>query len=225
VRTLRQWLGVELDEVSWKDRVVAVVGGIVGILAVVGITHHAIGLDGAQLLVASMGSSAVLLFAIPHGQMSQPWAVLVGHSVSALIGVSCAKAISNTEIAAACAVGLAIGAMHQLKCLHPPGGATALTAVIGGHAVTSLGYRFVAAPVLLDAAVIVFVAVLVNALFSWRRYPAHLGRRQSQAVGESVPSHDQILEALRSMDVFIDANEDDLIKLHRLLVASATERA
>ena len=213
VSTVAKWFGVELDEVSWREKLVSTVGGALAILAVLGVSHHLIGLQGAPMLIASMGASAVLLFGVPHGQLAQPWPVLAGHVVSAVIGVTCAKAISNTELAAACAVGLSIGAMHQLKCIHPPGGATALTAVIAGPAVANLGYSFVWQPVLLNALTIVAVAVAFNWFFPWRRYPVHLVRRFSTATEVGDPTHEEILQALRSLDSFIDVTEDDLLRL------------
>jgi CBS-domain-containing membrane protein len=131
--------------------------------------------------------------------------------------------ISPTELAAALAVALAIGAMHLCRCIHPPGGATAITAVIGGSAVTDLGYAFVWRPVMLNALTIALVAVLFNALFPWRRYPAHLVRRRRIAaatVGEpGLPSHEEVVAALRSLDSFIDVSEDDLVHLYRILSA------
>lgn len=214
---LRAWLGVELDEVSWWEKVVSVVGGAVAILAILLVSHHLLGLSGPPMLVASMGASAVLLFAVPHGALSQPWPLVAGHVASALIGVTCARLIGNQELAAACAVGLAIGAMHQFKFIHPPGGATALTAVMGGPAVRELGYSFVWRPVLLNVAVILAVAVLFNLPFRWRRYPAHLARRGRPAIDPQELTHDEVIEALRSLDSFIDITEDDLRRLFHIL--------
>ncbi len=223
VSTLSQWFGVEIDEVSWKEKLISAVGGLVAILGVIAVSEQVVGLEGAEMLIGSMGASAVLLFAVPHGPLSQPWAALAGHLVSAVIGVTCAKLISSTELAAACAVALAIGAMHVCRCIHPPGGATAITAVIGGSAITEMGYAFVWHPVMLNALTIALVAVLFNAMFPWRRYPAHLVRRRRIAAatvaGSDVPSHDEILAALRSLDSFIDVSEDDLVHLFRILSA------
>ena len=94
-----------------------------------------------------------------------------GHLVSAIMGVTCVKLIPVPMLAAAIAVALAIGAMHYLRCLHPPGGATALGAVLGGDAMHQLGYQFVITPVMLNATTILLVALLFNAPFAWRRYP------------------------------------------------------
>jgi CBS-domain-containing membrane protein len=158
-----------------------------------------------------------LLFAVPHGQLSQPWPVLAGHGFSAAIGVFCARNISDPALAAACAVGLAIGAMHQFKCIHPPGGATALTAVIGGGGVHDLGYSFIWHPVLLNAAVMVAVAVGFNFLFRWRRYPAFWHERYVTEPGDQEITHEEVVDVLESFDSFVDITEDDLIRLHQLL--------
>lgn len=214
---LQRWLGIELIEVSAIEKLVATVGGGISILALIGFSRWALPLPAALAVVASMGASAVLLFAVPHGPLSQPWPVLVGHVASAAIGVSCAKIIGDPMLAAACAVGLAIGAMQQLKCIHPPGGATALTAVFGGEAIRELGYGFVLYPVLTNAAAMVLAAVVINGAFHWRRYPAALIRPAEPATDatseEPPPTHEEILEALRSLDSFVDISEDDLLRL------------
>ena len=61
--------------------------------------------------------------------------------------------------------------MHLTKTLHPPGGATALIAVIGGDGVHSLGYLYVLIPTALGATVMLLIALLVNNIPKNRRYP------------------------------------------------------
>lgn len=116
------------------------------------------------MLVASMGASAVLVFGVPHGIFSRPSNLMAGHLVSALLGVACARNMPSEALAAACAVGFSIGAMRLLKCVHPPGGATALIAVIGGESVRQLGYGFVWNPVFLSTVVLVCVGALYRRL-------------------------------------------------------------
>lgn len=217
-----KWLdlcGIELSAVSKTEKLVSLLGGVIAIGLLLLITKRACGLTGAAALVTSMGASAVLLFGVPHGQLSQPWPVFAGHVISALVGVACARWIPHPELAGACAVGIAIGAMHQFKCIHPPGGATALTAVLGGQAIRDLGFSFVLCPVMLNAAVMVVLAVAINWAFHWRRYPAALNRPKpapaSAAMNE--PSHEEIVAALRSLDSFVDITEDDLVRLVRTL--------
>ena len=217
VRGVGDWLGIELDEVSPIEKLVSGLGGAVSVLLVILISDDALGLHGSAGLVASMGASAVLLFAVPHGQLSQPWPVVAGHVGGALIGVTCAQIIGPTMIAAGVAVGLTILAMHQFKAIHPPGGATALTAVVGGAAITDMGFGFVWHPVLVNSLTIVAVAVLFNYAFRWRRYPVHLGRvRSVDTSDEDELSHDEVLAALRSLDSFVDITEDDLRRLHHI---------
>ena len=90
-------------------------------------------------IVPSMGASAVLLFAVPHSALGQLWNVIGGHLISAAIGVACYQWLPSNGIAAGASVGLAIGAMYYTRCIHPPGGATALAAVIGGPKHTCSG--------------------------------------------------------------------------------------
>jgi CBS domain-containing membrane protein len=83
-----QRLGLELSPVSHLERLISAAGGFCAIFLILLFSHQFIDLEGAALLVASMGASAVLLFAVPHGPLSQPWPVIRGHVVSALVGVS-----------------------------------------------------------------------------------------------------------------------------------------
>ena len=92
-------------------------------------------------IVTSMGASAVLLFAVPHSSLGQLWNVIGGHLISAAIGVACYQWLPSNGIAAGASVGLAIGAMYYTRCIHPPGGATALVAIIDGQNIHALGYR------------------------------------------------------------------------------------
>ncbi len=222
IPTLRKWLGIELVEVSLTEKFVAALGGGIAILVMILLSCWALPGDAAVAVIASMGASAVLLFGVPHGQLSQPWPVLAGHGVSAFIGVACAQMIPSPLLATACAVGLAIGAIHQLKCIHPPGGATTFTAVMGGSAIHDLGYRFVLVPVLANAAVMVLLAVLINYVFKWRRYPVILSWSSRAPVpvmrgSPEPPTHEQIVEAVKSLDSFVDISEEDLVRLVALL--------
>lgn len=168
--------GIGAERASHLEKWLSIAGGLAGLTGVMLISQAQLGAAGSVGLVASMGASAVLLFAVPHGPLSQPWPVLGGHLVSALVGVACAKAIAQPMLAAPVAVGLAIGAMHYLRCIHPPGGATALSAVVGGDSVHQLGFHFVLTPVLWNAAVILLIALLFNYPFAWRRYPLALAQ-------------------------------------------------
>lgn len=220
--------GIETKKVSHIERIASALGGFISILCIIVICQWFIGNTGIELLVASMGATAVLLFAVPHGQMSQPWAVLGGHVISAVIGVSCALYISNNLLAAGAAVGLAIGVMYYLKCVHPPGGATALSAVMGGEAIQSLGYQFVITPVLINTLVILSIALVFNYLFKWRRYPLYLYKKQqtkSPSFSDSAEiSHGDFVYALSQVDSFVDVSEYDLLHIYELATNRSRDR-
>lgn len=170
-----QWLGIQ-PKAIYSEQLVSTIGGMVSLVCICLASYAMLGLGGALAVVPSMGAATVLLFAVPHGPLSQPWALFVGNIFSAAAGVTCALLIDNFILAAGAAVGLAIGIMHVFRCIHPPGGATALAAVVGGPAITDLGYYYLLTPVLLNCLIIFTTAVAFNALFPWRRYPLALMR-------------------------------------------------
>jgi len=230
-QSTRILIGLETTRVSHQERLASIVGGFVSIFMILLLSRYFVGGNAALLIVASMGASAVLLFAVPHGRLSQPWPVLGGHLVSAMVGVTCALLIPDPMLAAALAVGLAIGAMHYLRCIHPPGGATALTAVVGGASIHELGYGFIAVPVMLNALIILGVAFLFNYPLVWRRYPVALQQKTTQpeqkiTTHEAYPpiSHADFVYALSEIDSFIDVTEQDLVRIYELATRRKVDR-
>jgi CBS-domain-containing membrane protein len=121
-----------------------------------------------------MGASAVILFTMPTAPAAQPVPLILAHCAAAFFGVLSAQLFDNTAIAVGVAVGIHAGLMVRFGYLHPPSGGTALTAIIGGEAVTELGYSFIWRPVLLNTVLLMVLAIVINAPFAWRRYPAKL---------------------------------------------------
>ncbi|PTM95434.1 HPP family protein [Mycoplana dimorpha] len=157
--------------VSRLERLRSTIGALVGILLTGLLSTILLGAGaGHPLLIAPMGASAVLLFAAPASPLAQPWSVLGGNTVAAAIGVTCALTIGDPIIAAAIAVSSAIAAMMALGCLHPPSGAVALTAVLGGPVTQEAGYWFVLTPVGINSLLILAVALIFNNA-TGRRYP------------------------------------------------------
>ncbi|MBD2857454.1 HPP family protein [Spongiibacter sp. KMU-158] len=159
---------------SLDEKVVSGLGALTGISLVFFVTDWLTNFELAVAILPSMGASAVLVLAVPHGTLSQPWALLAGNLLSALVGVCCATFITNMYLAAGSAVGLSILLMHVFRCIHPPGGATALIAVVGGDAVRELGFSYLLFPTLINCLIIFAWAMLFNNLFHWRRYPSSL---------------------------------------------------
>lgn len=214
------YLGTDSNLVSHREKILSVLGGFVGILCTVYISTLFVGVEGAVYIVPSMGASAVLLFAVPHSPLGQPWNVFGGHLISAAIGVMCAQLIPIDIVAAAASAGLAIGAMYYARCIHPPGGATALAAVIGGSQIHALGFQYILTPVLINTLTILLVAFLFNFLFKWRRYPTLLASKETSASqcldGYAPIDHKDFVYALSQIDSFIDVTEEDLLQIYRL---------
>jgi len=218
-----QYLGFERYRVSHTEKLVSALGAFLGIFLVFYTSTYFLKDSASYLIVASMGASAVLLFAVPHGPLSQPWPLIGGHLVSAVIGVTCAKFVPDIFIAAPLAVGLAVGAMYYFHCIHPPGGATALSAVVGGSSVHALGYQFVLTPVLINVIAILGVAIIFNYLFKWRRYPAYLAQKATPRDTANADftygaiTHEDFVYALSEIESFIDISESELLKIYDLV--------
>ena len=169
--TARSSSVVSLSEVVWSW-----VGGFLGIAAVALINYRV--LDGTDLVIVigSFGASAVLIYGAVTSPLAQPRNFVGGHVVSAVIGVASYQLLpGHIWLAAPLAVATAIAAMHVTKTLHPPGGATALIAVIGSSKIHSLGFLYVLLPVAAGAAIMLVVALLVNNIPAGRRYPETWG--------------------------------------------------
>jgi CBS domain-containing membrane protein len=132
-------------------------------IGVIALTTRQLMPAGGPAVIASMGAAAVIVFQFPESPAARPWAILGGHLVSALIGVTVSQVIPDRTLAAGIAVGLSLWAMSVFRCMHPPGGGTALVAVLGGAVIQDAGYRFVLFPTFINALLLaVFASVFVR---------------------------------------------------------------
>lgn len=190
--------------------------GSLGALMAVGITALCSAVsagilgDGVPLL-APIGASAVLVFVLPASPLAQPWSVIVGNTLSALIGVAVARLIPSLILAEAIAVSGAIAAMILCRCLHPPGGAVALTAVIGTPAIQAMGYHFAFGPIFLGSLVMIAIALLYHPL-TGVPYPHRPLAVAPKAAPQEVTS-DDVKHALEKHRETIDIDPDDLASL------------
>jgi CBS-domain-containing membrane protein len=161
--------GVGIGEIAWSW-----LGSMLGIGLCGFVSSRYFEPRDLTLIIGSFGASAVLLYAAIKSPLAQPRNLVGGHIISALIGVACFQLFGDTIwIASALAVSLAIVAMLATKTLHPPGGATALIAVIGGAKVHSLGFFYALLPAGAGAVMLLVVALLVNNLSRNRKYPEY----------------------------------------------------
>lgn len=215
-----------------RERLLACVGALFGI-ALTGLICGA--LFGADphlpLIVAPMGASAVLLFAVPTSPLAQPWPIIGGNTISALMGVIAGYFIHDPIIATGVGVSLAIGAMSFTRCIHPPGGAAALTAVLGGPAVANWGLLFPFVPVALNSCILVAAGFLFHKL-SKRTYPhvappaavnTHLTADPPSSNRSGFLPQD-VDAALAALDETFDIDRDDLTNVLRQVELQATIR-
>lgn len=160
-------------QVDLRERLRASAGAGLGILLAGLITAAAargwLGATAAASpwLVAPLGASAVLVFCVPASPLAQPWSVVGGNTLSALAGIATLHLLHGPVWAlGAVAVGSAIALMFLLRCLHPPGGASALLMVLTG----TTAWGFAALPVAFNSLLLVLVGTAYNRL-SGRRYP------------------------------------------------------
>lgn len=159
------------NTVTRSEQLRACVGAFFGLL-VAGVLSQMMNADNgtAAYLIAPLGASAVLAFCLPGSPLAQPWSVIGGNVISGLVGITCVLLLGDSAPVAALAACVAISAMFALRCLHPPGGAVALTVVLGGPAVHAVCYGYALMPIGVNSLLLVCAAILFNNL-TGRRYP------------------------------------------------------
>nr|WP_280518970.1 HPP family protein [Shinella curvata] len=154
-----------------RERLIGCLGALIGICLTGLVSGFFMGQDPhLPLIVAPIGASAVLLFAVPASPLAQPWSIVGGNTISAFVGVTVSTLVRDPAIAIGLAVALAILVMSLTRSLHPPGGAAALTAVIGGTAVARAGFWFPIVPIGINSLILVLLGVVFHRL-AGRQYP------------------------------------------------------
>ena len=199
------------QSVNARERLRVLLGAGLGLL-LAGALSQAVMAPGLPWLVAPLGASAVLVFGLPASPLAQPWAVFGGNTLSALVGLACLRWLhAPLPLVAAVAVGLAIGMMFLLRCLHPPGGAASLLVVL----TATSDWHFLLAPVALNSLLLVLAGMAYNTL-TGRRYP-HSQQAPAQAGGAQLAAPrfgDAELQAvLARYNQVLDVPRDDLAEL------------
>lgn len=203
---------------SLRDRSSAAFGAALGVL-VAGLVGLLVAraFPDFPFLIAPIGASAVLVFAVPASPLAQPWPVFGGNIVSGLVAVAIVHSVSNPILAAGLAVGLAIMAMSLLRCLHPPGGAVAITAILGGKAILTAAFLYPVTLVAANSAALLCAGWLFHR-FSGHSYP----HRPVTVVAAPVPTgllREDIDQAVEEIGETFDI---DLKDLENLLLRAET---
>lgn len=161
------YLGGDQPYVGWIERFRSVFGAFLGLMLVLTMAKYLGELGGlSEWLMASLGASALLVFALPQSPMAQPWAVIAGNTLSALVGITVIHLVQEPLLAMPLAASLSILGMFILRCLHPPAAAVALIVVLANV----LHYRYAFFPVMIDSILLVLVGAVYSNL-TGKRYP------------------------------------------------------
>ena len=160
-------------EVDAREHFWSFIGSFSGIGLIGFLNSRLLGVTDTIFLVGSFGASSVLIYGSVNSPLAQPRNFVGGHLVSGFVGVTVSLLIPETWLAASLAVSLSIVMMQITKTVHPPGGATALIAVIGSEKVKQLGYLYLVTPILSGVVILLFIALIVNNASSRRKYPAN----------------------------------------------------
>ena len=181
-------------------------------------------------LIAPAGASAVLLFAASSSPFAQPWSVLGGNLLATVIGVSLGLTSLPSMAAAALCVCLVLVGLFSLRCLHPPGAALALVAVVGSPEIHHLGYGLLY-PVAFNSLLLLAVALLYNNLTRHPYPKPRLPRENVHRTRDPQPSermsfsHDDVDRALREFGEYVDVTRDDLERLIKQTEKHALRRS
>lgn len=229
LRFARRNLLADTIALSPAERWRSALGALLSMLAC-GVLMQLTPID-SHWLMAPIGASTVILFALSRSPQAQPWPVMGGYLVATFSALVSATWIAPPPLAAAVAVAASIWLMARFNCFHPPSGALALLLVLEGpytaaRIVPTLAWVFV------NMATLMVAAFLVNNVVLRRRYPytPESEAENPHQTGDAAPTtriglnHDDLAQAVRQMDTFIDVRESELVRLYNLAVEHAFDR-
>jgi len=187
--------------------------------------RHVLQIDYPLLMLGPMAASAVLLYALPHSPLAQPWNLICGHFIAVIVGWFCIMFIQDPLLAASIGVGATILVMHLLNSLHPPGAATVLTIILGSSQFSRMGWDGAMLIVMINTGIALALAYTINTLLLGKRYPVKANALPLPIPEVHVPLEQQDLErALARMQGSVEVSEDDLAAIYTLALRSALER-
>ncbi|MCG9679127.1 MULTISPECIES: HPP family protein [Vibrio] len=119
-------------------------------------------IENVMLVIAPFGATAVLVFGLPQSPLAQPKNVIMGHLITAIIGVTFSQYMDVNPMNLAIATGLGITCMLVSKTTHPPAGANPILIMLAGY-----GWSFLITPVLVGSIAIVFMSKTLQKIQSY----------------------------------------------------------
>lgn len=216
----QRYLIADAVPLSARERWISALAGGLGILIMQGILAVLPAGPQVSYMLAPLGASAVILFALPHSPLAQPWSLVGGLLVSAVAGYAVGLWVQPAWLAIGLALGVAVWLTALLRCLHPPGGAMAVVFAVAAQQHTVSLFT-----ALLNAGAALIAVLAVNNLMPGRRYPQCAPARPTtvRPPRRSI-RHDDLQYALEKLDTYLDVSEDDLVSIYDLATAHAHRR-
>jgi CBS domain-containing membrane protein len=219
-----EWIGKfipDLPQLGHQERLRACLGTGLGIFFTAFISISVSTPQVGQIwLLAPIGASAIILFTLPTSPLAQPWSIIGGNLICALVGITCSRLIEGPLLCLSTAIFVALALMFVLRCIHPPSGAVALLTILGGDPVKDMGYMFILNPLGLNTLLLITCAIIYNKA-TGQNYP-HSNHRHffNRALNSTLPTAttlgitaEDLSAALDQSDQLIDVDLGDLENL------------
>ena len=216
-----------------RDRAVASVGAMIGVALTALACRQTIGFGlHTPYVVAPIGASAVLLFVVPSSPLAQPWSIIGGNTISALVGIAVGQMMENSIVAIELGTAFAIAVMSSVRCLHPPGGAVALSAALAGQQAAQPSMLSILAPVAVNSILLVIVGLVFHRL-TRHTYPHRPTAKPMNAHRTKDPpssmrggfQNEDVDAALADIREVFDIERDDLERVLRQIEIRALTRS
>ncbi len=141
--------------------------GLFSTITIASLTYLTYQTTFGLFLIASFGSSMVLLYGFPESPFAQPKNIFFGHLITALIGILILKFLPlQLFITIPIAVGLGVGFMILLDITHPPAGGNPIIVIMGG-----VSYEYLLSPIILGSIIVLAFGVIINRFVLKKKYP------------------------------------------------------
>jgi len=218
----QRYLIPDAAPLSSAERWRSTLAALIGMLLIQGILAVLPAQPGISYLLAPLGASSVILFVLPHSPLAQPWSLVGGLLLPALIGLLCGTWIHPAFLAVAIALALAVWITAWLRCIHPPGGAMAVV-----FALSATQQPVSLSTALLNVGAALIAVIFVNNLIPGRHYPQYAPKTpaaQAPRPRRGSIRHEDLQHALEKIDAYLDISEDDLVSVYDLASNHAHQR-